>query len=263
MTVRLAEMTWPEVKEVVRKPNVVILPFGSTEQHGPHLPLNVDSASATYITEHAAQKVMEEHKIRVLVAPTVHYTEVSFHKMFPGTIGVKMDTLIRMIVDIVNSFLEQGFNNIIAVTSHRENACPLEAALRVVADDYPKAHLFAITTVRLGFDVRPGLVKAGPEGLGHALEIETSMTLVIEPQNVKLDKAVKSNRKLPLPERYIGVTGGDNSKGIIYHTGVKGFEKTGIYGDPTMASKEEGQKILSAVVNDLADIIVHVASLKK
>ncbi|MFC1902544.1 creatininase family protein [Chloroflexota bacterium] len=255
MTVRLDEMSWPEVKEVLSKPNAVILPLGSTEQHGTHLPINFDSFCATYIAEHAAQKSVDEHEISVLVAPTIDYTDVSVHKMFPGTIGVKPDTLIKVIVDVVRSFLDQGFNNIIALTAHRENDCPLVVALHMIAEDYPKANLFAVSTIDLGSDARPGSVKAGVAGRGHALEGETSKALIIEPQNVHLDKAQIGARELPLSERYIGAHGMDRSKGVIYCSGLKGFEKTGTFGDPTMASKEEGEKILLAQISDLVDII--------
>ncbi len=264
MIVRLDEMSWPEVKGVLSKPNAVILPLGSTEEHGAHLPVNFDSSCTTYIAEHAARKVMNENKICVLVAPTIDYTEVSLHKMFPGTIGVKADTLIKVIMDVVGSFLDQGFKNIIALTGHRENRASLEVAFTMIADDHPEANIFAITSVRgIGFDARPGLVKAGIVGEGHALEVETSMALVIEPQNVHLDKAIIGSRKLPLSPRYIGDTGKDTSKGVIYCSGITGFEESGTFGDPTMASKEAGEKLLSAMIGDLADIIVQVVKPQK
>ncbi len=107
------EMSWLEIKEVLSKTNVVVVPFGSTEEHGMHLPVNVDSFSATYIANHAAEKVVAENNVSVMVAPTVHYTDVAVHKMFPGTIGIKPQTLVNVIYDIVTGFLEQGFNNII------------------------------------------------------------------------------------------------------------------------------------------------------
>ena len=259
MTVKLDEMSWVEIKEVLKKPHVVVLPIGSTEEHGAHLPVNVDSACTIYIAEQAAQKVVDEHKINVLVAPPIPYGEISHHKMFPGTIGLKADTLIRVIKEIVESFLEQGFKNVIALTGHRENSAPIEVALTMVAEECPEANIFGVNTMGLGFDARPGLVKAGLAGMGHALEVETSEAMVYQPQNVHLERAIIGKRILPLSERYIGATGKDISKGIIYASGLKGFEESGTLGDPTMASREEGEKILSAMVSDLADIIVQVA----
>jgi len=259
MTVRMDEMSWTEIREKLKGPNAIILPLGSAEEHGAHLPVNFDSACATYLAEHAAQKVMDEHKISVLVAPTIDYTDVSLHKMFPGTIGVKPDTLIKVLVDIIENFLYQGFNNIIVLTAHRENRASVEVACTLIADDHPDANIYAITSVGgLGFDVRPGLEKAGLPGIGHALELETSMAMVIEPHLVHLEKAVIGARKLPISARYLGETGKDTSKGILYCSGITGFEESGTFGDPTMATKEEGEIILPAMIKDLADITVQV-----
>jgi creatinine amidohydrolase len=98
MELRLAEMSWLDVEEVLKKPNAIILPVGAIEEHGLHLPLNVDSRIATYVSEHAAKKVMEENQISVLVAPCINYTETAGLGFalsgYVGTIGLSMDTII-------------------------------------------------------------------------------------------------------------------------------------------------------------------------
>ncbi len=93
--------------------------------------------------------------------------------------------------------------------------------------------------------------------------METSAAMVYQPQNVHLERAIIGSLQLPISERYIGATGKDTSKGIIYCSGLKGFEESGTFGDPTMASKEEGEKILTAMISDLADIIVQVVKQVK
>lgn len=264
MKIRLDEMSWPEVKELLTKPNAVLLPLGATEQHGAHLPINTDSSVATYIAEHAVQKVADEHGIYAIVAPTIDYTDVAFHKMFPGTIGVKVETLIRVIVDIVESFLDQGFKNVIVFNAHYPNNCSVQAALRIVAARRPEANIFGVCSVRgLGFDAHRGSLKAGTAGMGHALEVETSYALVIQPQNVHLDKARIGSRRLPLSQRYIGATGADTDKGVIYCPEHFGHDESGTAGDPTMASKEAGEKLLAAIIGDLADIIAQIVKLGK
>ncbi len=264
MKVRLTEFSWPEVRDVLNQTHVVILPMGSIEEHGAHLPLNVDTAVATFIAESAAEKVNEQNNIRVLVAPTLVYSDVSPHKMFPGTIGVKLDTFMKMVVDILEAFLDQGFKNIIAVSSHLENNSPLEVAVRMVKEKRPNANIFAITSVfGIGFDAKPPLSKAGWSGAGHALELETSYSLFLQPQNVHLEKAMIGSRHLPLSTRYIGPTGNDKSRGVLYCSGITGEEESGTHGDPRLASKEQGEKSLLAAVNDLADIIVQIVKPTK
>jgi creatinine amidohydrolase len=261
MNVRLDLMSWPEVKETLSKTNVVVLPIGSTEEHGAHLPLNVDAACATYISENAARKVMSETDICVLVAPTIVYTDVTpHHKKFPGTIGIKLDTFMSMVEDIIEAFLDQGFKNIIAMSSHLENNSPLEVAIRKVKEKRPQANLFAVSSVfGIGFDAKSGLSEVGWAGVGHALEGETSYCLVMQPERVHLERTILGSRHLSLSTRYIGATGEDRSKGILFCSGVEESDEAGTAGDPRHASREKGEKSLNAMVSDLADIIVQVA----
>jgi len=132
---------------------VVILPMGSTEQHGPHLPLNFDTFSSTYIGYEAAKKVINEHKVRILVAPTIPYGEISNFKKFPGTIGFGVETTIRVVEEIVRGLAGQGFKNILVLNGHSENTEPITIALRKVHLDFPSLGLFAANHWRLGFDV--------------------------------------------------------------------------------------------------------------
>ncbi len=263
-TIRLAEMTWPEVKAVLLRKNVVILPVGSTEEHGTHLPLNVDSAEAAFVCELAAGMAEKKYQdISVLVAPTIHYSDVSVHKMFPGTIGIKIDTFISTVEDIVNNFLSQGFQNVIVFVAHVEDNCSVETALRKVVDNAPGARVFAANMVELGREVRARICKAGLKGVGHALESETSQCLYIQPQNVKLDKAEIGQRQLPFTEKFVGATGMSKNLGLSYYNQLlnKGWEKSGVDGDPTMASREEGEAIINAMAADLAEIIEQALEL--
>jgi len=258
MKVNLHDMSWPEVEEALKKPNAVLIPTGSVEQHGPHLPLSVDSRCATYIAEQAALKVTVEHQIAVLVAPALHYTDVVTFKSFPGTIGVSIDTETRVIGDISRSLIEQGFKNIVFVNGHMDNVAPIQSALRQLSAEYPDAGLYAVNWWNLGFEVIPK-VRKSTIGL-HADELETSVSLVIQPENVQLDKAVKELPSYSLSEKWVypdfyGV------KRVFFHSRRKYPKRstgTGVMGDPTVASRETGEKIIKAVVGDLAEIIVEV-----
>ena len=260
MKIKLEEMSWPEVAEVLKQPNVVILPAGSMEQHGLHLPLNVDSSCSAYIAEQTAIKVIEEHKIQVLVAPTVSYGETSSFRRYPGTIGISLDTLVGMIGDIVRSFMNQGFKNIVVVNGHSGNTIPIAEALRKASVDFPDAGLYAVNWWGLGFDVIPNIRKS-EVGL-HADELETSLSLVIQPENVHMEKAVKDMPSYSLSSRWVVPDLQQSPNRVFYHS-RKGFPKrpgegSGVMGDPTVASRETGEKIIAAVVDDLAKIIVEI-----
>ncbi len=259
MKTKLGDMTWPEIEEVLKEPNVVILPFGSTEQHGPHLPVNLDYVHVTYVAEQAAKKVADEYKIRVLVLPTLPYGETSgtppFGKVHTGCIGLSVDTTSRVIEEIVRNLVSQRFKNIIVLNGHHENTAPSAAALRKVAIDFPNLGLYGINWFRLAFETWPNMRKGGDAGEGHGGEKETAIALAIEPENVHLDRAVKGSRGLALPSKYVSQP---PPGAVYYHSATRGVRDSGIMSDPTMASKETGEKLISAAVDDLVGIIVDI-----
>lgn len=275
MKVKLEDMTWPEVEEVLKEPNAMILPVGSIEQHSLHLPLSVDFRCAEYIAWQAAKKVTDEYKIRVLVAPAVRYAEVTTFSNFPGTIGISFDTFMRVIGDIIRSFVNQGFKNIIIVNGHGPNRAPLAAALQKTGNELraagiPNIGLYAANWWDLGTEVVANIRKS-ESGL-HADELETSLSLVIQPENVHLEKALKWFAGYSLSSKWLG------SPDLIQRSPARLFahsrkrypkgpgnpvESQGVMGDPTVATKETGEKIISAVVDDLAKIIVEVVQSEK
>lgn len=259
MKVTAADMTWPEVEEVLREPNAVLLPIGSTEQHSRHLPLNVDSLTTTHIAEQAAEKVTKEHKIRALVLPTLPYGETHgdppFSKPFPGNIGVSVDTELRIIEDLVRSLVNQGFKNIIVLNGHKENITPSAAALRKVCIEYPNLGLYGINWFRLGMQAWRSMSKGGSEGAGHSGEKETAISLALQPENVHLDRAVKGNHSFLLDEKYISQK---TPNAVYFHSCTRGERNYGIMSDPFTGTAEIGLAILSAVIDELTEIIVTI-----
>lgn len=270
--IKFEELSWPEVAEVLQEPNAMILPVGSIEQHGPHLPLNVDFRIAEYIAWQAARRVTNEYKIRILVAPVVRYTEAlsGFSRTFPGTTGLRFDTFMSVIGDIVWSFVNQGFKNIIILNGHVPNCDPIAAALRRASGELRTAGikdigLFAINWWDMGADVIPHIRKS--ESGSHADEMETSLSLVIQPEHVRLEKALKWFPSHSLSTKWVGRCDlvQDVIPRVFYHSrGRKPrgpgdpAESQGIMGDPTVASKETGEKIISVVVDDFTKVIVEI-----
>lgn len=262
MEIRLANLKWPEIAEILKGPNVVLLPTGATEQHGPHLPINVDSCCATYLAEQTALRFTSGQPIRALVAPTVHYTEVDTFKRFPGTIGISLDTEIRLLQDIVRSFVGNGFNNVFVVNGHSSNTIPINTALRQVNSEIPDAGLYAVNWWSLG-NLR-GLLKSPPSL--HAEEMETSVCLVAEPELVDMSKAYAEYPSLSLSGRWATPDFYGMGKSVFYHSRKKypEFGKgMGIMGDATTASRETGQKIVDAVVGDLVEIVKEIVKSEK
>jgi creatinine amidohydrolase len=138
-SVWLQDLTWQEVADHLARDQVVLVPIGSTEQHGPAGPLGVDSYVAITLAEDVAQRT------RALCAPPLWYGESLHHGGFPGTISLRPATLSAVVQDICRDLARHGFNRIILLNGHKGTNLPsLTSAARVLHDDELPHVLFAI-----------------------------------------------------------------------------------------------------------------------
>ena len=261
--IRFGDMRWPEIAEVLKMSNVVILPRGATEQHGRHLPVNFDYYSATYQAEQAARRVTDAGETHVLIAPTIPYGEAfgmpPFKQMLPGTITVTSDTVIRLVKDVVRSLIVQGFRNIFVVNGHAENNAPVDVALRELSiefKDMESLGLFATSTFFLGAEAWNEISKGGRTAQGHAGERETAIAVAIEPENVQPGVVYEGTRISSLPAKYVTPF----CRELVFcHTRLGGVRDSGVMVADPNATKEMGEQCVTAVVNDLVEIITAIA----
>ncbi|WP_432564237.1 creatininase family protein [Kineococcus sp. SYSU DK003] len=177
-------LTSPEVPGVVAATGAAIVPVGATEQHGPHLGLNVDAA----IAHHVALGVSA--LTGVPVVPPVVYGVSGSHGGLPGTLTVRPETMVMLLEDVLESLYANGVRQFVLLNAHTWNAGPMEVAadkLRVRHDDVRVRCIFYVTAYP-GSQV-DGRVTYG-RGLMHANYFETSLMLHIDPQVVHMDRAV-------------------------------------------------------------------------
>src|SRR6476646_2462830 len=181
----LERMTWPEV-EAVRAAGVdaVLLPIGSTEQHGRHMPLDTDCLIARELCRLAAE-AGEEEGVRLLVAPTLNVTLSWYHMQFPGSLRLSTTTFLTVFREVCESLAEHGFERLIAVNGHGGNIAALTVAVN---------HYFETTGRRVilaqWWDLA-GDVLAEVEGpLIYAEEAETSLAMALG-QRVETDRATR------------------------------------------------------------------------
>ena len=264
MKIRWDEMRWPEIEELQKVPNVIILPVGSTEQHGRHLPLNTDMFCSVYLAERVADRVQAEHGIRVVIAPSIPYGEAGgtppFGKLLPGTISVRGDTIINLVEDVVRSLVTQGFKNIFVLNGHLENAPLITVALRRLSLDFPDAGLYGANWFQLAAEAWSKVCKGGKAGGGHACEKETAADLAIQPQNVAMEEVLVGTTHFSLPEKYVLPPLGATGIGpVFFHSRVGGLRAGGLMADPSCATAETGEKLMSTVLDDLTEIVVAIA----
>jgi creatinine amidohydrolase len=239
----LDRMTWPEVKaEQERGRDTVVVAFGATEQHGPHLPLATDAL----LGDHLARIVAE--RLDAFVGPTVRLGCSEHHLEFPGTLSISENTFHELVSDVVRSLARGGFGRVVLLPTHGGNFLPLAAALEKLGP-VPGIEIRALTDLSALLAIAAvGATEHGvPLGEGgiHAGEWETSMLLAINPDLVH-------------PERgEPGYTGDPEAAiGAIFSAGVHTVAENGVIGDPTRASADHGarywEEALEIVLSALA-----------
>lgn len=239
--------TWPEINEVVKDQPVVVLPVGSVEDHGKHLPLDVDNFLIGSICEEAARQMDGE----LLLLPPVSYGFEEHHMDFPGTINIGMEHMLHFVLDITRSVAHHGFKRILIADGHGSNMPILDLVARrtVLETD---ALCGAFIWPSLARDVINKLRESQtPGGMAHACELETSLYLYLDGSRVRTEKIQK---EIGLPSSRFVWMDLMNSSPVILMDHWTRFSKSGVVGDPTVATREKGEKIFRAVVQSLIDL---------
>ncbi len=231
----LEELTWHDFKQAVESGvRTALLPLGSTEEHGFHLPLLTDTIIAYEVAVRAARQV------RVFVAPPLPYGVCRTTAFFPGTLTISMETLQKLVEEICLSLHRHGVRNIVLVPGHLGAAqlVGLELTAQKLVRENPDLRMAIVRVLEVLREQVGGLLE-DPSDL-HAGEMETSLMLVLRPSLVKAELARAEHPKLPRhlvvlnPARYM---------------------ETGVMGDATKASREKGEAILKALVSGVVEAV--------
>jgi creatinine amidohydrolase len=224
----LDTLTWPEVREqIAAGRDTVVIAFGATEQHGPHLPLATDALLGDRLARLVADR------LDAFLAPTVRLGVSAHHLGFPGTLSVSEETFAGIVGDLVRSLAAGGFARAVLVPTHGGNFAPLAAALeRLGPVEAIDVVAFTDVTALLALAQRGAEDYGVPVGEGglHAGEWETSMMLSAHPDLVRADRGAA------------GFTGPPEEavQGLFQTGGVRALAENGVIGDPAKASAEHG-----------------------
>ncbi|MFW9925735.1 MAG: creatininase family protein [Candidatus Thorarchaeota archaeon] len=249
----LASMTWQEIEQRVKECDIAIVPLGSTEQHGPALPLSTDHFIATEFAHRAAEMLWEEHK--VVVTPTVTFGFSPHHMEFKGTITLSELTLSSMIADICHSLAQHGFRKIVLVNGHGGNETAISNALHDLQGNIDAKVYHANWYSLVGEKIRE--IVSPP--LYHACETETSVAWYLG-QRVLEDKRVDEPGKSRVPGFIVPDMLAAGPK--VFTTGnFKEITESGVVGYPTKATKEKGKLITDLVLENLTNFIKEIAKM--
>jgi len=233
--IKLENMSWMEVKEALENGfDTVIIPIGSIEQHGPHLPLGTD----TFIGEVLAVRIAEKLG-KTLVAPAITTGCSQHHMGFLGTLTFKPETLMRIIRDICTCLAKHGFKKIILLPTHGGNFAPVKTVIMELALELKDVKIISPLEleefIRVTNSIMAEYGVSFREAGSHAGATETSLMLAIRNELVRMDKVVE------------GYTG-DYTTSQLYSHGIKAISEIGILGDPRKANEEAGKRILEKLV---------------
>jgi creatinine amidohydrolase len=254
------DLTWPEINEAVTAGKVVLLPIGSTEQHGHHLPLDVDNFLARSVCLHAARRAPRE----ILVMPTIPYGYNEHALDFPGTIHVAYEHFIAYCLDVVKSVAHAGFDRIVIIDGHgsNEHLCEFIARRATLETD---ALVASTMWTNLAVEAFESVRDSGPGGAAHACELETSAYLYLDEARVQMDKA---------QDNYGGAAGREGSK-FLHVDLTKGIgpmkvvrwtssaTPTGVSGAPTLATAAKGKVTVEGAAENLVAFIREFRQMEK
>ena len=243
--VEWARMTAPSLREIAGKPGALaILPIGSLEQHGPHLPVITDTASASAAAIRAARLVADD--IPVAVLPGLWTGMSEHHLPFGGTITLDYDTLSRLIRCIVRSLKTLGFQRLFIVNGHGGNMDPLAVAVRELAVEF--AMPIVATTPWMLAPEEASKIFEVDTGAHHACEGEASVMLAIVPDAVKTEMFGQAfgNQQHPVD------VPADVSR---FYSFSERAPVTGTWGDPRSATAEKGERFLDLQAGELVKLI--------
>lgn len=218
MTITLGESTWVDI------PNgpIVLVPLGSTEQHGPHLPMTTDALIAESVAAAAAARMSAADGGTVVVAPVLAYGASGEHQDFAGTVSIGHEALRVVLIEMVRS-LSTWAGRIVFVSAHGGNAPTVAAVIEQMRGE--------------GHQVGAAMCVPETPTDAHAGFDETCVMLHLHPSLVRMDRAEPGNTK-PLKEILPD----------LMTSGIRPSSPTGVLGDPTAATAGEGRVIFDQLV---------------
>ncbi|MEH6457010.1 MAG: creatininase family protein [Cocleimonas sp.] len=231
--------TWKDVQQALQRDLICIVPIGAaSKEHGLHLPLNTDFIQAQYLSQQLAQN------FPLIVWPVISFGYYPAFTDYPGSWSISEQTFINSMLDIIESIAKHGNNRIVLLNTGISTISPLKLACKQT----PFSSRISLLNIYSGPHTRKvkDSIQQQQQG-GHADEFETSVMLAIDETLVKMELA-----EAGLEDIQCGSLN-------LSHPDQPNYCPTGSMGNPTFASKEKGQQILDAMLEDLSEYISRIS----
>jgi creatinine amidohydrolase len=247
---RYEKLTWPEINDAVEMGKVCVVPCGAVEQHGPHLPLDVDLVCPLGVANGAGREIAD----KLLVLPILAYGYTGHVMDFPGTINTDFEHFMHQVLDVTKSLAYHGFKKIILLNGHGSNMPNLDlVARRTNLETDAECVLIAwwnLLSVDKTFMPRWRQSKF-PGGCSHACELETSMYLYLDGDHVRKDlikSGVISFNEEDNPFNWVDLFSAGPATAVSW---TSSYSATGVLGDAELATAEKGREACEEAVKQL------------
>jgi creatinine amidohydrolase len=240
--------TWPEMKEVIARQPVCIIPIGSVEDHGRHLPLDIDNYLIGSLCDEVARRIPDE----VVLLPLIPFGFEDHHMSFPGTISIGAQHLEAFVLDITLSLAHHGFQKILIADGHGSNMPILDLVARQTIIQSEALCACFLWPSLISETLHQTRESEYPGGMSHACELETSVYLYLNEAAVQMDKS----------KNYIGfhkskyywhdLAGGSPVRMVERWSRIS---KSGTIGDPTLATIEKGRLWYETCVTNFIEFV--------
>ncbi len=251
---RYEKLTWPEINDAVDLGKVCFVPCGAVEQHGPHLPLDVDLVCPLGVARGAGEQAAD----KMLVLPIVAYGYTGHVMDFPGTINSDYRTFQDHVLDIARSLAYHGFKKIVLFNGHGSNMPNLDLVARRtnLETDAECVCLAWWNLLTVDKDFMPSWRESKfPGGCAHACELETSLYMYLDGDNVRKDQ-IKSGtisfNEEDSPFHWVDLLGQGPATVVSW---TSSYSETGVLGDAELATEDKGRRAYEEAVKQLVRFV--------
>lgn len=255
------KLSWPEHKRCAKEGRVVLIPIGTLEDHGPHLPIDVDVVIPTTILT----KVAEQMPDKTILFPEVVHGYSPHHMDFPGTTTLQYDQFIEYLKSITDALAHHGYKKIYLLNGHGSN----QSLCTIVQQETNRKHPDVVCKNSFYLNGRASLklikkVRKSryPGGMGHACELETSLMLAIDPEQVHMENLTHAEMRYPVDEDADSYMDWEDGP-FQYLPWWSEISKSGVQGDPTVASAETGKILLEQAVDEAVKRVKNVYRMQR
>lgn len=247
-----ATRTYGEILAVgERSGSILVVPVGSVEQHGYHLPVATDTLLADAISHLGVERA----DVPVLVSPPVWTGYSPHHASFGGTITTEIERLVALLGDVASAAVENGFDAVAFVNGHGGQTAALGNAVSAIGTDHPDLEVVGLTYFELAKPFVDEIRESDTGGMAHAGEFETSLMLHLHPDLVRMDDAEATYLEAPYDR---GTKDLLEVGPVSAYRPFEAFTDSGAAGDPELASPEKGEELARRLADELADVLENV-----